>query len=201
MAKNNDNDDENGKDNDKEKKPRKKKKGSRARKTNRAKNTKSKKSSQLKSYYTAPLIPIPTLNLESEGVDQLLSKLIRIVYITLIDIEKIPAKSIRVEEYRKDTAFLYLFENKKDGITGHIARAADGHIKFLAMDKARFKWAVDEGFIPNAIDLSHRQFVYDKIGVLRELATLMDFIKFMAGKKDYVFTGVYLLTERKEDKT
>ncbi len=134
--------------------------------------------------------------MESEKVDPLLSKSIWVIYISLVDLEKIPYQKIKIEEQRYDTTFLYVFENYRDGLTAYVGRDKTGQIKYLAMDKSRFKWAVAEGFIEDASDVKQRQFVYDKIGVLRELTGLMDFIKFLAAKTDYTFAGDYIKTEQ-----
>ena len=150
-----------------------------------------------KKKYVIPYLPgisaAPALHLESTNLDPFLAKIISTVYLCLIDLQKVPYQNIKVEEIRRSDIFLYFIENTSLGLTGYIGRdKVTNHIKFLVIDNSRFEWALLEGFITNTIDAENRKFVFENVGVLRALEGLPDFIKFIAGKKDYLFSGTYL---------
>jgi hypothetical protein len=140
------------------------------------------------------LKPLPDLKLESRELDKHLANTVMVVYISLVDIENVSIEKLKIEETRYTDTFLYFFENGEKGLTGYIGRGKNGEINYLIMDHSRFRWAKEEGFITDVKDLKDRELVFTKIGVFRELQSLMDFIKFLAGKPEYNFKGDYILT-------
>jgi hypothetical protein len=150
---------------------------------------------KVKIYKSSKILkPLPELKLESRELDKYLANTIMVVYISLVDIEGVPIDKLKIEETKHSNTFLYFFENRAKGLTGYIGRAKTGEVNYLIMDYSRFKWAKAEGFINDANNLQDRELVFAKIGVFRELQSLMDFIKFLAGKPQYNFKGDYILT-------
>lgn len=141
------------------------------------------------------LLSIPTLKLESVVGDPFLAKVISITYISLIDLKKIKYKYLTIEENRYNSTFLYYIENKKLHLSGWIGRDKNTHsVRFLAVDQKRFHWAELEGFIKDKNDPVERQFVFEKIGALRDLNGLNSFINYIAGDNNYLFEGDYILS-------
>lgn len=148
-------------------------------------------------------IQIVAPQITSYTVDPYLAKLIILIYTAISYGDSAKKKKIEtypniiLEETRYDTTFLYHFENKRLGLSGYIGRDKNTQlIHYVIQDKARFKWAIDEGFVtPNKhglLDVKDREFVYNQIGVFRACKNVNDFILFMSGKKGFEFKGEYI---------
>ena len=126
----------------------------------------------------------------SEEIDPYLYGLVIIILSSLIQDAKISKKHIKVEEYRISETFLYYISVK--GLVAYVGRDKETNkIIYLFADHARIKWAMEEGFFDNP--LFTRESVFEKIGVMRKLPNINEFVKFLAGKP-FEGVGPYIKT-------
>lgn len=123
---------------------------------------------------------------ESKNVDKKLYNIICVLEAALVELKKI--KNFSIEELRINKNFLYTIDNCEKNITGYIGRdKLTGETIFIIMDKARIEWGLKEGFT--------REQCFEKVGVLRRVDGINNFLKFLAGEKDYIFDGEYILNK------
>ena len=139
--------------------------------------------------------PMPKIT--SQQTDPYLYKIIMLAYVSFVELKKLPARDLILEESRAAEKFFYHFENKSSGLVGYIGRnKKDNNVCYVVMDSARFKWAILEGFVsPNkhgVLDVAERDLVYKEIGVFREVGGIADFVNFLSKNGEYKFKGEYI---------
>ena len=123
---------------------------------------------------------------ESKNVDKKLFNIICILDAALVELKHV--KNFTIEELRMNKHFFYTIDNNEKNITGYVGRdKVSGETIFIIMDKARISWGMKEGF--------SREECFEKVGVLRRVNGINDFLKFIAGEKDYIFDGEYILNK------
>ena len=144
------------------------------------------------------IAPVTMPEITSKIADPTLAKIVTLIYIALVEIKKIAPKDLLLEENRHRENFIYHFENKKLNLVGYLGRNKDNpdYLVFVVMDRSRFHWAQLEGFVaPNkdgVLDIKERQFVFENIGVFREVNNFNDFINFLSKSGEYKFKGDYI---------
>lgn len=102
----------------------------------------------------------------------------------------VKVKQIHIDEFEVEATFLYRY--KVRGLIAYVGREKDTHkVKFLLLDQNRIAWAEQEGFFEDpsfTIDD-----VYTKIGVMRRLPNVGEFVKFLSGVK-FEAMGDYILS-------
>jgi hypothetical protein len=123
---------------------------------------------------------------ESKIVDRKLYNVICVLEAALVELKKI--KNFSIEELRMNKNFLYTIDNHEKNVTGYVGKdKITGETIFIIMDKSRILWGMKEGFT--------REECFEKVGVLRRVDGINSFLKFLAGEKDCVFDGEYILNK------
>lgn len=124
----------------------------------------------------------------SEINDPYLYGMAVIVLTALIKDKKISEKNIQLDEYKMENTYLYYFSINK--LTAYMGRdKTNSRIYYLLIDNSRFKWAEAEGFYDDPT--FGREQVFEKIGAMRRLADINDFVNFLSGGK-FKTVGPYL---------
>ena len=119
----------------------------------------------------------------------------RLYEIATLALEQLVLAGIRVSQMRIDEfeiAATFLYRYKVRGLIAYIGRdRATGRVKFLLLDQSRIVWAEKEGFFDDSCFTVDD--VYTKIGVMRRLPNVGEFINFLSGKK-FKALGDYILS-------
>jgi len=113
-----------------------------------------------------------------------------VIALTAIINSKISVKSISVEEIRVGVNYLYRFQIKH--LVAYMGRDKETQkITYLLQDESRINWARSEGFFDDPTFT--REKVFEKIGVMRKLPDINQFVNFLTGKP-FEGIGSYVTT-------
>ena len=113
-----------------------------------------------------------------------------VIALTAIINAKISPKSVSVEEIKVGINYLYRFNVKS--LVAYMGRDKETQkITYLLQDEARISWARAEGFFDDPTFT--RENVFEKIGVMRKLPDINQFVNFLTAKP-FEGIGPYVTT-------